>query len=384
MKKFGSSIRYLMVDLISIYKNSTPETFEINRNKYLKNENEKEDSYFYKIDYEKMTKIVEFIENYLDSVTCENEMKMECYFNQNEKAFINDEVNTKLFNFKYADKIYNFAQENELDLRIHTIVWYRHVPKQLIEYLENRTFEDKKNLTLKFIKKYMECLKERYPNAYCVDVINEMAADPDEIRIYKEEGLPIYEYDDEGIRIDYWYKTLGKHYYIEIFKLAREVFGNDIKLFYNDCNEGNKEKQKIFVTAINNIKKYEQENNIKLLDGFGMQSHYWGSEDENKEYMEDIYLFYTRLDLEIQITEFDVSNHSTKEIQESIFNNFVEVAPKYGIEIFTTWGLNDIVSWHSEYEASLVNSNCEFKSFTEKYLKAFSLKYEKSTSKETI
>ena len=80
MKRFGSSIRYLMVDLINIYKNSTPETFEINRNKYLKNEKEKEDSYFYKIDYEKMTKIVDFIDNYLDSVTCENEMKMECYF----------------------------------------------------------------------------------------------------------------------------------------------------------------------------------------------------------------------------------------------------------------------------------------------------------------
>ena len=70
MKKFGSSIRYLMVDLINIYKNSNPETFEKKRNEYLKNEKEKDDSYFYKIDYNKMTKIVEFIENYLDSVTC--------------------------------------------------------------------------------------------------------------------------------------------------------------------------------------------------------------------------------------------------------------------------------------------------------------------------
>ncbi len=375
MKKFGSSIRYLMVDLINIYKNSTPETFETNRNEYLKNEKEKEDSYFYKIDYDKMTKIVEFIENYLDSVTCENEMKMECYFNESEPAFINDEVNTKLFNFSYADKIYKFAQENGLDLRIHTIVWYRHIPKQLIDYLENRNPEDRKRLTLEFIRTYMQCLKDRYPNAYCVDVINEMAADPDEIRIYKEEGLPIYEYDDEGIRMDYWYKTLGKHYYIEIFKMAREIFGEDVKLFYNDCNEGNKEKQKIYTTAINYIKEYEKQNGIHLLDGFGMQSHYWGSEDESKEYMEELYSFYTSLGLEIQITEFDVSNHSNKDIQNSIFNNFIDVAPKYGIETFTMWGLNDIVSWYGEDEASLVDKNCDLKSFTEKYLKAFSNKY---------
>ena len=378
MKRFGSSIRYLMVDLINIYKNSTPETFEINRNEYLKNEKEKEDSYFYKIDYDKMTKIVDFIDRYIDSVTCENEMKMECYFNESEPAFINDKVNTKLFNFSYADKIYNFAQENGLDLRIHTIVWYRHIPKQLIEYLETRNSEDKKRLTLDFIRTYMQCLKDRYPNAYCVDVINEMAADPDEIRIYKEEGLPIYEYDDEGIRMDYWYKTLGKHYYIEIFKMAREIFGEDVKLFYNDCNEGNKEKQKIFTTAINNIKEYERQNGVHLIDGFGMQSHYWGSEDESREYMEDLYSFYTSLGLEIQITEFDVSNHSNKEIQNSIFNNFIDVVPKYGIETFTMWGLNDIVSWYGEDEASLVDKNCDLKPFIEKYLKAFSSKYEKN------
>ena len=382
MKKFGSSIRYLMVDLINIYKNSTSEAFETNRNEYLKNEREKEDSYFYKIDYDKMTKIVEFIENYLDSVTCENEMKMECYFNKSEPAFINDEVNKKLFNFSYADKIYQFAQENGLDLRIHTIVWYRHIPKQLIDYLENRNEEDRKRLTLDFIKTYMQCLNDRYPNAYCVDVINEMAADPDEIRIYKEEGLPIYEYDDEGIRMDYWYKTLGKHYYIEIFKMAREIFGEDVKLFYNDCNEGNKEKQKMFVAAINRIKEYERQNGIHLIDGFGMQSHYWGSEDESKEYMEDLYSFYTNLGLEIQITEFDVSNHSNKEVQNSIFNNFIEVVPKYGIETFTMWGLNDIVSWYGDDEASLVDKNCDLKPFTEKYLKVFSSKYEKNNAKK--
>lgn len=382
MKKFGSSIRYLMVDLINIYKKSTPENFEINRNMYL--QSEKENSYFYKIDYDKMTKIIEFIENYLDSVTCENEMKMECYFNDDEPAFINDVVNKNLFNFYYADKIYEFAQENGLDLRIHTIVWYRHIPKQLINYLENRSEEDRKRLTLDFIRTYMQCLKDRYPNAYCVDVINEMVADPDEIRIYQEEGLPVYEYDNEGIRMDYWYKTLGKHYYIEIFKMAREIFGDNIKLFYNDSNEGNKEKQKYYITAINYIKEYEKQSGIHLIDGFGMQSHYWGSDDESREYMEELYSFYTNLGLEIQITEFDVSNHSNKDIQNSIFNNFVEVVPKYGIEVLTTWGLNDIVSWYGEDEASLVDSNCNLKPFTEKYLQAFSNKYNANIKKNKI
>ena len=47
-----------------------------------------------------MKKIVRFVDRYLDSVTPENEMKMEIYFNRDQPAFIDDEVNTRLFNFR--------------------------------------------------------------------------------------------------------------------------------------------------------------------------------------------------------------------------------------------------------------------------------------------
>ena len=90
--------------------------------------------------------------------------------------------------------------------------------------------------------------------------------------------------------------------------------------------------------------------------------------------MEDLFSFYTKLGVELQITEFDVSNHSAKEFQTAIFNNFIEVAPRYGIEVFTTWGLNDILSWYGKDEASLVDANCDLKPFTKKYIEAFSSK----------
>lgn len=374
MSKFGSSIRYLLVDLINIYNKYGKEEFENRRNIYLEKEKENKDSYFYKLTPIKMEKLISFISENIDSLTCENEMKMECYFNEHEPAFIDDKVNIKLFNFSYADKIYNFAQENGLDMRIHTIVWYRHVPKQLIEYLDGRTIEEKRKLTLDFIRTYMQCLAERYPNCYCVDVINEMAADPDELRFLKEENEPLYKYDDEGIRIDFWYEVLGKYYYIEIFKMARDIFGSSMKLFYNDNNEGNKEKQQIYLKIFENIKKYEAENGIKILDGFGMQSHYWGDETETKEYMEELYSFYTNLGLDIQITEFDVSNHSNKEQQLSIFNNFIDVAKKYDIKAFTMWALNDGLSWLSEYSPVLVDSNYDIKDFAQEYIEHFSNK----------
>ena len=79
MKKFGSSIRYLTVDLIEIFKSSRPEDFAEKRDRYLASEHEPEDSYYYRLDYGRMAKMVDFIDRYVDSVTCENEMKMEIY-----------------------------------------------------------------------------------------------------------------------------------------------------------------------------------------------------------------------------------------------------------------------------------------------------------------
>ena len=383
MKKYGSGISYLTVDLIRIWKASDKNDFEENRDVYLKTENPPDACYYRQLDYNRMEKIVRYIERYIDSITAENEMKMVIYFNQDQPAFINDEVNLRLFNFSYADKVYAFAQENGLSIRIHPIIWYRRVPGQLTEYLKDRNAKDRKKLTLRFIKTYMHCLKARYPNAYSVELINEIAADPDEIRMLREEGKPVYDVDDEGVRIDEWSKLLGKHYYIGVFRMAREIFGERVNLFYNDNNEGNAEKQIIFKTVIDNIKAYEREHRIKLIDGFGMQCHLWGSEDETREYMEKTFSFCTNLGVKTEITEFDVSNHCSKEVRDSIFNAFPEAAKKYGIEVFTTWGLNDVVSWLHGEEASLMDHDCEMKPFTMKYIEAFSGKYERKKAAES-
>lgn len=382
LKMFGSGISYLTVDLIRIWKSSGENDFAEKRDRYLAAENPPDASYYRQLDYQRMKKMVRFIDRYLDSVTPENEMKMEIYFNRDQPAFIDDEVNTRLFNFSYADKVYAFARENGLSIRIHTIVWYWHVPRQLTEYLENRSVEDRQKLTYQFIRTYLQCLKDRYPDACSMELINEIAADPDEIRILRQEGKPVYDVDDEGVRIDEWYRLLGKHYYIEVFRLAREVFGDKIKLFYNDNNEGNREKQIIFKTVIDRIRAYERDHQIRLIDGFGMQCHFWGSEDETRAYMEDMFSFCTSLGVEVQITEFDVSSHSTKEIREAIFNAFPEVAKQYGIEVFTTWGLNDIVSWLHGEDASLVDADCDLKPFTMKYIEAFSDKYDRAKRME--
>lgn len=374
MSKFGSSIRYIFVDLVYIYRQYGTELFEQKRDDYLKNNRETNVEAYHHLSAQKIEKILEFIVHCVDSLTCENEMKMECYFDQSEPAFVNDKVNTRLFRFEYADKIYRFAQEYGLDMRIHTIVWYRHVPRQLIEYIRDRNPEDQRALTLDFIRTYMTCLKERYPKCYCVDVINEMAADPAELNYLRSENKPLYEYDDEGIRIDFWYKVLGRHYYIDLFVMAREIFGPKVKLFYNDNNEGNIEKQKTYRKVFDHFKKYEQEHGIKIFDGFGMQCHFWGDETENAAFMTEMFDFYTSQDIDIQITEFDVSNHSSKEQQCQIFRDFIRVIKRYNITEFTMWGLNDELSWLADEEPLLIGKDYHLKDFAGDFIEHFSNK----------
>ncbi|MBO7632012.1 MAG: endo-1,4-beta-xylanase, partial [Lachnospiraceae bacterium] len=121
MKRFGCAINYYIVDLLNIWKDSSPETFAARRDEYLAAANASADSPFCQLDYTRMTKMADFIKRRVDSITCENEMKMEIFFREEQPAFIDDEVNTALFDFSYADRIYAFACEHGLDIRIHTV-----------------------------------------------------------------------------------------------------------------------------------------------------------------------------------------------------------------------------------------------------------------------
>ena len=75
------------------------------RNRYLATENPPDAEYYRHLDYHRVQKMAQFIERYVDSLTPENEMKMVICFHQDQPAFIRDEVNTRLFNFSYADEV---------------------------------------------------------------------------------------------------------------------------------------------------------------------------------------------------------------------------------------------------------------------------------------
>ena len=71
--KFGSAVSYLMTDLIELWQSCGPAGFEKARDRYLEaHGDDGEAVYFRQLDCEKMGKIVDFIDRYVDSVTCDS------------------------------------------------------------------------------------------------------------------------------------------------------------------------------------------------------------------------------------------------------------------------------------------------------------------------
>ena len=83
--------------------------------------------------YEDLLKTKEYVDKYLTSFTCENEMKMTSIINGFDK-----EKYEIIYNFGFSDKVYNYAREKGKDVRGHTLVWHNHQPKALDMYIEDK------------------------------------------------------------------------------------------------------------------------------------------------------------------------------------------------------------------------------------------------------
>ena len=62
MKMFGSSISYLTVDLMNIWKSSNEHDFAEKRDRYLDTENPPDVRYYRQLDYGRIKKMVQFVD----------------------------------------------------------------------------------------------------------------------------------------------------------------------------------------------------------------------------------------------------------------------------------------------------------------------------------
>ncbi|MCQ2537150.1 MAG: endo-1,4-beta-xylanase [Lachnospiraceae bacterium] len=295
-------------------------------------------------------KYKEMILSNFSSVTMENAMKPDAILDQQKSAAKNDDVVS--FSAE-AKKILDFAKENNLGVRGHTLVWHSQTPEWLFREGYSKTGElvgrdEMLRRMDTFFDQVFTFLKENgYSDiVYAYDVANEC---------WMEDG---------SMRESLWRQTIGDDYIYEAFKTAKKYAPEHIDLYYNDYNEQFKTE-----TLVNFVESLKDADGNYLIDGVGFQAHLYTS-DDLVAYFDTVDKL-SALGIKVSLTELDVCLGKYQGYLPNTDNNLKTQGRFYydlinGIfsrvdagtlntNSLTFWGFADRLSWRSEAYPLLFN-----------------------------
>ncbi len=263
----------------------------------------------------------DLIKYHFNSMTCANAMK-----------FVSLNPEPGVYTFDNADKLVQFARENDMAIHGHTLVWHNQTP----QYIFENTNEEK---LLQTLRDHTAKVKEHFGELATFDAVNEAIEDK----------------SDAYLRETKWHTILGDDYIAKVFRVIHEVMPNT-ELFYNDYNECNPEKRAKIVKMLKGLIA-----DGVPISGMGMQSHisiYGPDFDEIKRSIEE----YASLGLKLRISELDVSmyannnpddpqvtmpNPELMKKQADYYGELFKIYRSYSqhIDAVTFWGVADSDSW---------------------------------------
>lgn len=251
------------------------------------------------------------------------------------------------YHWEQADKIANFARENGLKLRGHALIWHQQHPKWFFK--DQNGDRITKDTLYARMRSHIHTVMERYKDVvYAWDVVNEAVADSTH-KVYRESSP--------------FYQIAGKEYILKAFEFAKEA-DPDALLFYNDYNAVRPNKVNRIYSLLEDLIQQGAP-----IDGVGIQGH-WSIYEPSREELTDALDLYSSLDLEIQVTELDISiyrwekhQRPLKEGENKGFTNELEQKQidQYQtiFEVFrdykdvltgvTFWNISDRYSWLDHY-----------------------------------
>ncbi|MCR5055233.1 MAG: endo-1,4-beta-xylanase [Lachnospiraceae bacterium] len=293
-----------------------------------------------------------------NSFTCENDMKPMYYLDMDKNKSDPEKYNLEpALTFENAKPYLEFAKENGIAMRGHTLVWHNQTPKWFFceNYNENFPYADRETILKRlesYIKGVLTFVQTQYPGViYAWDVVNEIV-------------------DEGDFRKSIWTKTVGNDFFIKAFEYARKYVTDGVDLFYND-----------YETALDWKRDFIIENVLtplidkKLVDGMGMQSHLLMDHPTLEDYKKTVES-YGALGLQIHITELDMHNadpsdesmHELALRYKEFFKIYLDAkkSGKANITSVTFWNLLDENSWLSGFRREtsyplLFKGKCEAK-----------------------
>ncbi len=259
---------------------------------------------------------------------------------ENEMKFESVSPSLGVYDFTKADKILDFAKENNKKLRGHTLVWHNQTPDWYFK--ENGSFVSREEM-IKRMDNHMRAISKHVKDAcYAWDVVNEAIDD---------------KYGNY-LRQSNWTEIIGDDFIEKAFLCARNHFPNAM-LYYNDYNESNRDKCEKICKLIKSLKTKDIP-----IDGIGLQAH-WNIFSPTIEEIKKAFFEYSKLGVKLSITELDVSVYEFEdkrtdlivptnemiEKQERFYLGIFEIFKEYSeiIDCVTFWGVSDDVTWLNNF-----------------------------------
>lgn len=289
--------------------------------------------------------------HHFNTLTAENDMKPEGYMDQ----AASEEAGELVLDFSKSDVYYNYAKDNKIPLRGHTLVWHSQTPDWFFKegFEEDGALENRETMLARMdnhIKQvtmhYIEMDQEAgltSPTIYAWDVVN--------------EAIEIGDGKANGMRDSLWTQTVGDDFVEKAFEYTRnytqgQYSDGKVELYYNDYNTEDAARRDAMFKMVEPIV------DKGWIDGIGLQSHI-NMTSPSVENLEKTIQMIGDLELEAHITELDITvyfnNHDSydefpKELEiqqayryKSLFDMFE--ANKETLTNVTFWGLRDNASW---------------------------------------
>jgi len=237
------------------------------------------------------------------------------------------------FRFEDADDLADYAEQHNMDLHGHPLVWFAQLPAWVLQL-------DPADAQTVMIE-HINAVAGRYKGRMAVwDVVNEALE------------------DDGTLRPSIWFQGMGESYIRLAFEATRLV-DPDAVLIYNDYDVAWENAKS---DAMYELLKRELEAGTPI-DGVGFQMHLRSGFDEFDSVERNLQRF-ADLGLQIYITEFDVALDApdTLEQQADIYQRSLEIClAQPACQAMQAWGYTDRYSWRSANTPLLLTEDYQAK-----------------------
>ncbi|WP_245529018.1 endo-1,4-beta-xylanase [Beutenbergia cavernae] len=241
------------------------------------------------------------------------------------------------FTFEAADALVAFAQQNDLRVYGHTLVWHSQTPEWFFARADGTPLTsspEDQAILLGRMEAHITAMGERFGDAaWAWDVVNEAI----------DESQP------DGLRRSRWYEVLGPDYLTHAFRFADAAFP-DAQLFLNDYNTEFPAKREAMYRVVADLIA-----DGVPIDGVGHQLHV--NLTRPVAQVDATLARFAELGVAQAVTELDVS--ISRSADESLpttpperlveqgyyYRDLFEVLRAHELASVTLWGLHDGRSW---------------------------------------